>query len=258
MNKFFFAALMTIIGFIAQFVDGSLGMGYGVSSTSFLLGIGLLPAIASASVHTAEVFTTLVSGIAHWRIGNVEPRLVLSLAVPGVFGGVLGAYFLSSIPGKTIKPFVALILLVMGVIILYRFLRKKDFSVAVQGKESSLELIGLGFVAAFMDAVGGGGWGPIATPSLILKGNHHPRKVVGSVNCVEFIVTLAECLTFIFVLGIEKFRWDIVIALLVGGVIAAPIAAVSCKKLHPKTLGVMIGGLLILLNSRTLILSLIR
>lgn len=258
MNTLVFKALIVIVGFAAQFIDGSLGMGYGVFSASLLVSIGLLPAVASASVHTAEVFTTFVSGISHWRMGNVKPRLVLLLAAPGVVGGILGAYLLSSIPGKTIKPFMALILLGMGILILYRFLIKKDFKVAVQGKESPLELMGLGLVAAFMDAVGGGGWGPIATPSLILKGNHEPRQVVGSVNLVEFVVTVAECLTFIFILGPEKFRWDIVATLLIGGVAAAPLAAISCKKIMPKTLGIMIGGLLVLLNLRTLILAVVH
>lgn len=253
--RFLFAILMTLVGFIAQFVDGSLGMGYGVSSNSLLVGIGLMPAIASASVHTAEVFTTLISGISHWKLGNVNRRLVLFLALPGVLGGILGASFLSSVPGEKIKPFIAVFLLIMGLVIIFRFFRKKDFSVAVQGKESPLELIGLGFVAAFMDAVGGGGWGPIATPSLILKGNHQPREVIGSVNFVEFIVTVAECLTFIFILGIEEFRWDIVLALLVGGVIAAPLAALFCKKLPARTSGILVGILLVLLNIRTLIKS---
>jgi uncharacterized membrane protein YfcA len=248
---------IVLAGFAAQFIDGTLGMGYGVSSTSLLVTIGLAPAIASASVHTAEIVTTLVSGIAHHQLGNVKRELVFPLAIPGVIGGVLGAYFLSSIPGKTIKPWVTGLLLTMGCLIVYRFLTCTKRGGA--GKRLSRpKMFLLGLVAAFLDAVGGGGWGPVATPSLILAENDQPHEVVGSVNLVEFFVTLAETITFALTIGLEAFRWDIVVALLVGGIIAAPVAAWVCKRLPHRTMGVLIGVLLILLNVRTLILIFVK
>ncbi len=246
-----------LAGFAAQFIDGTLGMGYGVSSTSLLVAVGLAPAIASASVHTAEIVTTLVSGIAHHQLGNVKRELVLPLAIPGVMGGVLGAYFLSSVPGKAIKPWVAGLLLVMGGLIVYRFLARKEWVGA--GKRLSRPRITiLGLVAGFLDAMGGGGWGPVATPSLILAEDNQPHEVVGSVNLVEFFVTMAETITFALTIGLEAFRWDIVVAMLVGGVIAAPIAAWVCKKLPHRVMGILIGILLILLNVRTLVLTFVK
>jgi uncharacterized membrane protein YfcA len=245
---------MILAGFAAQFIDGTLGMGYGVSSTSLLVAIGLAPAIASASVHTAEIVTTLISGIAHHRLGNVKRELVISLAVPGVIGGVLGAYFLSSVPGKTIKPWMAGLLVVMGGLIVYRFFTRREWGV-VGKRMSRPRMTLLGLVAGFLDAVGGGGWGPVATPSLILSENGQPHEVVGSVNLVEFFVTVAEAITFALTIGLKAFRWDIVAALLVGGVIAAPIAAWVCKKLPHRVMGILIGVLLILLNVRTLVLT---
>jgi uncharacterized membrane protein YfcA len=253
MFKPLFLLVMLIVGYLAQFVDGTLGMGYGVFSASLLVSIGLYPVVASASVHTAEIFTTLLSGISHFKLGNVKRDLVLSLAIPGVIGGVTGAYFLASVPGKTIKPFVAAILLMMGLVILYRFLVWKNPITFEQNGHSRWKLTLLGLVAGFMDAVGGGGWGPIATPSLILNGNDEPRQVVGSVNLVEFFVTLAETLTFLISVGPKAFRWDIVVALLIGGAIAAPSAAFLCKKLPAKALGALIGVALIGFNIRTLL-----
>jgi uncharacterized membrane protein YfcA len=246
-----------LAGFAAQFIDGTLGMGYGVSSTSLLVAVGLAPAIASASVHTSEIVTTLISGIAHHRLGNVKRELVIALAIPGVIGGVLGAYFLSSIPGKTIKPWVAGLLVVMGGLIVYRFFTRREWGIADKRLSGSRMVI-LGLVAGFLDAVGGGGWGPVATPSLILSEDSQPHEVVGSVNLVEFFVTIAEALTFALTIGLEAFRWDIVVALLVGGVIAAPIAAWVCRKLPHRMMGILIGLLLILFNIRTLVLTFVK
>jgi len=255
-NLVFFIGIV-VAGFAAQFIDGTLGMGYGVASNSLLVAIGLAPAIASASVHTAEIATTLVSGLAHHQLGNVKRELVIPLAIPGVIGGVLGAYFLSSVPGNTIKPWVAGILVVMGGLIVYRFFTRKEWGVT--GKRLSRpRMTLLGLVAGFLDAVGGGGWGPVATPSLILSENGQPHEVVGSVNLVEFFVTLAETVTFALTIGLEAFRWDIVAALLVGGVVAAPVAAWVCKKLPHRVMGVLIGVLLILLNVRTLALTFVK
>jgi len=243
---------MVLVGYLAQFVDGTLGMGYGVFSASLLVSIGLYPVVASASVHMAQVFTTLLSGVSHFKLGNVKRDLVLSLAIPGAIGGVAGAYFLASVPGKAITPFVAAILLLMGLLILYRALVQKKSISSENNGHSRVKLTLLGLVAGFIDAIGGGGWGPIATPSLILSGNEEPRQVVGSINLVEFFVTLAETLTFLITVGPEAFRWDIVVALLIGGAIAAPVAAFLCKKLPQKALGGLIGVALIGFSIRTI------
>lgn len=213
-----------IIGLFAQFFDGTLGMGYGAFSASLLIARGFLPAIASATVHTAEIFTTLFSGGFHLWFGNVNKRWLLPLIIPGIVGGVAGAYFLSQIPGSTIKPFIAGFLLLLGIIVLYRFLRRRVVAPASEAaspnRENSARLSNsptklpvLGFIAAFADAVGGGGWGPIATPGLILTENTEPRKVIGTVNLAEFFITIAISATFIFTIGWESFRWELVGAL---------------------------------------------
>jgi uncharacterized membrane protein YfcA len=253
MGNWLFFLGMCVVGFAAQAVDGALGMGYGVFSTTLLMGVGLAPAIASASVHTAETVTTLVSGVSHWRLGNVRGKLFLLLVVPGVVGGSGGAYFLASIPGQQMKPVVSAILLVMGGLVLYRFLIRKEAEEVSDRQMPLWQASLLGLAAGFLDAVGGGGWGPVATPGLILSGNHEPHQVVGTVNLVEFFVTVAEMLTFLFTIGPENFEWGVVGALLVGGVIAAPVAAWVCNKLPHRALGIAIGALLILLNARTLI-----
>lgn len=269
--------VIAVIGFIAQFVDGTLGMGYGVFSSSLLVAAGLLPAIASASVHTAEIVTTLISGIAHHGFGNVEKNLLLPLVIPGVLGGIGGAVFLSNVPGNLIKPWVAGILLIMGCIIVWRFVagnarargKAQDANPNCEAEPairseaygdparvlSTGKIALIGFIAAAFDAFGGGGWGPITTPTLILSHNVSPHKVVGSVNMAEFFVTLAISMTFFITIGPEQFDWPIVISLLIGGMIAAPLAAWICRKLPQRWLGILIGILLILTNLRTIILS---
>ena len=256
-----------IIGFIAQFIDGTLGMGYGVFSASIIIATGVMPAIASASVHTAEIFTTLVSGGSHLFFGNVKKEWLIAMTVPGVIGGAAGAYFLASIPGGIIKPFVAAFLTILGLVILFRFIKYRAPSVrnhddgARSSKVSTvvnqrkIKLPALGFFAAFMDAVGGGGWGPIATPGLILGENAEPRKAIGTVNLVEFFVTISISVTFFLTLGWESYDWPLVGALMCGGVIAAPLAAFLCKKMPIRILGIFIGILLIATNLRTLILT---
>lgn len=254
--------VIAIIGFFAQFIDGTMGMGYGVFSASWLIAAGLYPAVASATVHTAQIFTTLVSGGSHLFFGNVKKEWLLPLVIPGVIGGVAGAYFLTSIPGDTMKPYIAGFLLILGALVLYRSITRKipasttDFAKANGSQPhpiSRLRLPLLGLTASFLDAVGGGGWGPIATPGLILSGNTEPRKVVGTVNLAEFFITIAISLTFIVTLGWKGFEWDLVIALLIGGIIAAPIAAYLCKRMPTKLLGILIGLLLIGLNLRTIL-----
>lgn len=242
--------IFMLVGFIAQMIDGALGMAYGVSSTTFLLSLGVPTKIASASVHVSEMFTTLASGISHLKFGNVDKALFKKLVIPGVIGGVLGAYVLSSIPGDKIKPFVSCYLLLMGLRILVKAVRR--------AKETQIEryngrVVPLGLIGGFFDAIGGGGWGPIVTTTLVARGNC-PRLSIGSVNAAEFLVTIAESATFIITIpNLITQQWRIILGLLVGGVIAAPVAAYSVKKLPTRALMVMVGLLIIGLSLRTIL-----
>ena len=242
---------MAIVGFAAQYIDGSLGMGYGVSLASFLLVIGFFPALASASIHLAEIFTTAVSALSHIKFGNVRKDIVLPLLIPGCIGGGLGAYFIASIPGQLTKPWIAGILLILGIIILIRFLTKK---IKPEDKPISRKfLIPLAAIAGFCDASAGGGWGPIATPSIILTNKSEPRKVVGSVDTTEFFVTLVISTVFIITLGLEIYNWILVSGFIIGGIIAAPLAAWTVRKIAARLLGVLVGIILILINLKTIL-----
>lgn len=234
------------IGFVAQMIDGSLGMAYGVSANSFLMAIGLSPAISSASVHTSEIFTTLVSGLSHLKFGNVDKKMVLKLLIPGVIGGGLGAYVLTAFDGNVIKPYISIYLLIMGVRILY-----KAFKPTVEhGREPKTSLlVALGLIGGTCDAIGGGGWGPVVTSTLISTG-HSPRKTIGSVNFSEFFVTVTESVVFILTLGLT--HWKVILGLLIGGVVAAPLAAYLTKKLPTKAIMICVGLLIIGLQIRTL------
>lgn len=240
-----------LVGFLAQMIDGALGMAYGVSSNTFLLSVGIPPATASASVHMAEVVTTGISGIAHWRLGNIDWKLVKRLLIPGVIGGVTGAYLLTSIPGDIIKPIVSAYLLVMGGVIIYKAFNLKEFKPKEHGRRVSL----LGLVGGFFDAIGGGGWGPIVTTTLVARGKE-PRLAIGSVNFSEFFVTFSESVTFVLALSFSEY-WQIIAGLLVGGAIAAPIAAVLAKKLPVKALMIFVGVVIIILSIRTILLALL-
>lgn len=247
-----------IIGFFAQFIDGTVGMGYGAFSASLLIGIGAMPALASASIHTAEIFVSLFSGISHLRFGNVRKDWLRLLVIPGVVGGAVGAYFVASIPGDAAKPFITSFLLAMGIVILCRFVPKRASSSKLSissfnPRFSSRKIVSLGLVASFLDAVGGGGWGPIATPGLILTENEEPRKVVGTVNLAEFFITVAIAVTFFVALGTEEYDWRMIGMLLLGGAIAAPLAAYLCKRLPPRVLGIFVGVALVGYNLRTLL-----
>lgn len=244
-----FFIVVAVVGFLAQLIDGTLGMGYGVTSSTLLISLGLAPAIASASVHFAEVFVTLVSGAAHFRLGNARMDIFAPLAASGIIGGIVGAYFLVNIPNKPISLAVGAILLAMGFVILYRFLSGKIKMREPSKKYSSKKLSVLGFFAAMIDAIGGGGWGPICTPALVVRGAE-PKHAVGSVNLAEFFVSLAITITFVVLLGFERFRLDIAALLLVAGIIAAPIAAYATKKLPHKTLGILVGIVVMALSAR--------
>lgn len=243
----------TIVGFLAQLVDGSLGMAYGATSATFLVAVGYSPAIASASIHLAEVGTTLASGMSHWRFGNVDWSVVRRMAVPGGVGAFIGATILSSVDGNVIRPWTAGILLGLGVIVLARF----GFAAgAFRPRRAALSRSasgGLGLVAGLIDAVGGGGWGPVATPTLLTSTRMEPRKVIGSVDTSEFVVASAASVGFLVGLGRAGIDTGVVVALLLGGLAAAPAAAWMVRRLPTEILGVGVGGLLILTNARTLV-----
>ncbi len=239
-----------IVGFMAQLVDGALGMAYGVTSNSLLLSLGVPPAISSASVHFAEVFTTLVSGFSHFKLGNVDKTLFKKLLIPGIIGGVVGAYVLTQIPTGIIKPLIAIYLALMGVRILFKVFRKKSVNREVFVRKRHFYLLGL--VGGFFDAVGGGGWGPIVTTTLVADGKN-PRKTIGSVNAAEFFVTVAEVIAFLAL--ISQFNWFVILGLIIGGCAAAPIAAFVTRKINPKALMIILGLLIIGLSIRTILLA---
>ena len=213
--------LLAAVGFVAQIVDGALGMAFGLISTAFMLTLGLPPAVASATVHTAEIATTAVAGASHLAHRNVDRTLFLTLAVAGAAGGALGAYVLSNVEGKAIRPIVSAYLLVMGVLILMRAVRGS----AIEDARPSFAPP-LGLVGGFLDAIGGGGWGPLVTSTLIGSG-HAPRLVIGSVSLAEFFVTAAISVTFLGTIGLEL--WPIIAGLILGGALAAPLAAYAAK-----------------------------
>jgi uncharacterized membrane protein YfcA len=243
--------LVAAVGLVSQFVDGALGMGYGTMAASALIVVGLVPALVSASVHTAEVLTTLVSGVSHVRLGNVDKSITLPLAISGIVGGVLGAYALASfVSGAEMKPFAGAILLLLGIVILLRSLKIK-LARPESGKYSKKWLLPLGFVAGAVDAISGGGWGPIATSTLVIRNQTTPRYVIGSVNLAEFFVTVSISLTFGLTLGFQNFLWHITLPLIIGGVLIAPVAAYAARWVSPAFLSVMVGLLLISLNAKT-------
>ena len=244
--------VLALAGFAAQLVDGALGMAYGATSTTLVLAIGLSPAMASASVHFAELGTTLVSGASHWRFGNIDWRTVRRIGIPGAIGAFVGAVVLSSVSAELAKPWMAGILLALGVYVLARFtLRgapRRSGRPYVRGRY----LAPLGLAAGFVDATGGGGWGPVATPTLLASGKMEPRKIVGSVDTSEFLVAMAASGGFLLALGSQGMRWDVVAALLAGGVVAAPCAAWLVQKVTARLLGSSVGGLIVLTNIRTM------
>lgn len=249
--------ILALIGLAAQLVDGSLGMAYGVTSTSLLLMFGIAPAVASASVHMAEVVTTAASGVSHIRFGNVDKQVVYKLILPGSVGAFLGACFLGSIPGDIIKPYVSFFLLLLGIFVIYRFLFAYHPSQHPSKKPmSKKQFIPLGFIAGFFDATGGGGWGPIATPVLLTSNKMEPRKVIGSVDTSEFAIAVSSTLGFLITLGWTQVNVQWVIALIIGGLIAAPIAAWLVRIIPTNLLGTLVGGIIIITNIRTLLAAL--
>ena len=228
------------VGLLAQAVDGALGMAYGITSTSFLLATGVSPAVASASVHIAEVFTTGVSGVSHIKLGNVNKNLFLRLLVPGMIGAIAGAWLLSSVDGDAIKPYVAGYLLLMGLYVLSKIFRKIRMR-----RDQPRHVAKLGLAGGFVDAVGGGGWGPVVTTTLIGTG-HDPRMTIGSVNLAEFFLTFVAAIAFAVLVG--EGPWPTVAGLVLGGLFAAPFAAYLTSRLHTKALLALVGTLIAVIS----------
>lgn len=245
--------MVALVGGVAQLVDGSLGMGYGVTSTTLLLAGGTAPAIASASVHLSEVGTNIASGLAHWRLGNVDWRTVRLMALPGAIGGFAGAVLLSSVNGEAMKPVVAAMLLALGAYVLFRTLRGRPAS--TERPLSARFLRTLGLTAGAIDAVGGGGWGPIGTPTLLASGRLEPRKVIGSVDTSEFVVSVGASAGFLVALSWSEIPFATVLALLAGGLVAAPLAAYLVRVAPTQLLGVAVAAAILLTNARTLSLT---
>ncbi|MDZ4236499.1 MAG: sulfite exporter TauE/SafE family protein [Dietzia sp.] len=245
--------VLGVVGAIAQLIDGSLGMAYGVTSTTLLVAAGIAPAAASASVHFAEIGTTLASGISHHKLGNVDWRIVRILAVPGAIGAFAGATILTNLPADVAKPVVGAILLTLGLYVLYRFLALGGRRPEFKGRVRTGFLVPLGLVGGTLDSLGGGGRGPVGTTSLLSSGRVEPRKVVGSIDTSEFVVAVGGSLGFLIGLGAAGIDWGYAAALLVGGVIVAPLAAWLVKHLPARVLGTAAGGLIVVTNSRTLL-----
>lgn len=240
-SEFFWYVLA---GFAAQLVDGSLGMAYGVTASTLLLSMGVPPAAASATIHAAECFTTGASAISHYAFGNINRLIFRRLLLPGVIGAVLGAYILAKLPGEALRPYVAGYLLIMGCTIAVKAFR------VFPPRTVTTHLAPLGFFGALVDAMGGGGWGPIVSSTLIVRGNDL-RMTVGSVSAVEFFVTLAASVTFVLTLGLTN--WEIILGLALGGVLAAPIGAWACKRIPVRPFMVLVGVLVVALSLRTLV-----
>lgn len=244
--------LLAIVGLIAQLVDGSLGMAYGVTSTTLLLAVGISPALASASVHIAEVGTCAMSGVSHWRFGNVDWSKIVWLAVPGAIGAFLGAVVLVSvITAEAAEPIVAVFLFSLGIFILARFSFRRHERPVRERPIPKTFISPLGFVAGFLDAAGGGGWGPISTPTLLSSGRMQPRKVIGTVDTSEFLVAFAASVGFLISLSFADIPWQLVGALLLGGLIAAPIAAWIVRILPARIMGTAVGGFILIVNMKT-------
>lgn len=231
--------IFILAGFTAQMIDGALGMAYGVTATTFLLSAGVPPAASSASVHASEVFTSGVSGLMHLKFGNVNSKLFRNLLIPGVLGAIIGAYVLSSFEDYNyiIKPIVSVYTIVLGIIIIFKALKKDKV------REKIKKIFPLATIGGFLDSIGGGGWGPIVSSTLI-AGGRNPKYAIGSVNLAEFFVSLASSITFFTLIGLT--HWTIIAGLIIGGIIAAPIAAYLANRIPTKVIMILVGVVVII------------
>lgn len=240
-----------LIGFIAQIIDGALGMAYGASSMTMLTSYGVTSSIANSCVKLSEVFTTSASGFSHWKLGNINKKLVKNLILPGVIGATLGAItiaYVDSIEGlskKYVKPVISIYILLLGVYIIYKALRKKE------KKKKTQNLSLLASFGGFMDAAGGGGWGPIVTSTLISRGRN-PKYTIGSVNLSEFFIALTSAVIITIIIGLEEWQVGggikVVLGLIIGGIIAAPMGAIVASKVKAKPMMLTVGTLIIIVN----------
>jgi hypothetical protein len=237
------------IGFFAQIIDGALGMAYGVISTSLLMFNSVPPALASGAVHIAEIFTTASSGVNHWKVGNINKKLLQSLIFPGIVGGVAGVFFITTIDASIVRPWISGYLVIMGCYIFAKAFGKKIFQTIIKRKK----IVPLAFFGGFIDSIGGGGWGPVVTSTLLGSG-HEPKKTIGSVNSAEFFITMVTGFSFALLIGISN--WEVVGGLIFGGLIASPIAVRISTKLPTKFLMIFVGLVIISVSLINLIKSL--
>lgn len=240
-------AVVALIGFVAQLVDGSLGMGFGVTTATMLAAVGYAPAAASASIHVVKIGTGLMSGTAHWRFGNVHWRAVMMLALPGAVGAFVGAILLSNIDGDVAAPWVSVLLAILGIIVLVRTVFGRNPTIRLY-RPRWRSLGPLGAVGGFVDSVGGGGWGPVTTSTMMAANHLAPNQVIGTVSMSEFIVAIGATVGFIVALGNESIPLGPTVALLLGALIAAPIAAWAVSRLNHRVLGALIGGMILFYN----------
>jgi uncharacterized membrane protein YfcA len=239
-----------LAGFLAQMIDGTLGMAYGVSCSTILLNLGVPPKVASAAVHTAEVFTTGVSGLSHIRFRNLDKVLFFRIVFFGVLGAVVGSYLVSEIlDGGMIKPYISGYLLILGVVILYKGIRNKQNEPSKVKRAGMLALFG-----GFFDSIGGGGWGPIVTSNLINQGKD-PRRTIGTVNTAEFFVTFSSTSVFMLLIGVDS--WKVIIGLVIGGVIAAPLGAYFAARVNKRTIMILIGIVISITSAFSIIKALL-
>lgn len=236
--------IFTLVGAGAQLVDGALGMAFGITATTLLVLSSVGAAQASAAVHLAEVGTTFASGLSHWKFQNIDWRLVLKLGGPGAVGAFLGATVLSSLATEHATPLMAAILMCIGTYVLLRFSLRTPLTFGARGTSHSAKFLApLGLFGGFIDASGGGGWGPVTTSTLLSQGKTAPRTVIGSVSASEFLVAVSASAGFLIGLR-EEFlaNWPVVVGLMVGGVVAAPFAAWLVSRVSPALLGSAVGG----------------
>ncbi len=249
-------AAFALAGGLAQLVDGTLGMGFGVTSATVLLYLGVAPVTASAATHAAKLPTTLISGIAHWREGNVDTAVLARVALPGVLGGFLGAVVLTNISLESAKGWMSGLLLFFGAVIFARFGFGARLIPTPRAGNTALWLSPIGLLGGFVDATGGGGWGPVVTPSLMTVTRHEPRRIVGTVSAAEFLVAVSVSLGFLTGAAQHGIPWMPVLGLVAGGVLVAPFAARLAGRLPHAPMGTLVGGLVILVNAVTIVAAL--
>ena len=244
--------LFAFVGTIAQLIDGALGMGFGLTSSTLLVTLGASAAVASAAVHFAEIGTTLASGASHWHAENIDKKILLRLAIPGGIGAALGATFLSSIDLTNGRIFISTILMLLGFILVYRHIFKANQPNLVEISNPNY-LTYLGFTGGFVDASGGGGWGPVVTPTLMATTQTDPRKIIGTVSAAEFIVAVCASVGFLANISRLDIDWSAVGGLALGGVLMAPIAAKLVSVVPRRPLGIAVASAIIVINAVRLV-----